>query len=373
MEYPRQDLDEALKGKLVALALRLLDQEAASVLVTPQRDASGFWFGGGNVIRDRDGTVFLVGRYRNQGDSRTGLGAGERGLELAIFGGSGFFGPLEKLKAFSKEDLRVGEHGVLSIEGTCLHLTANGVELYVSSEKDLAYPEMVQKFQKPGTGVWSIDRIVADRVTELRPTGIEPLLASDTPATLHVKDPVVFDLPDQGTAMIYCTHPFAWSSSNTGVAVWEEGKNTFSVVSDSMLPRGFVWDVAATRVTERLPVPRVGAFKHLPPLSLYFYDGAECLRPHEQHAKGVKRPRGYSCEEIGGLAWGFDADFPLVQRLSVNCAFFVAPYGTGCSRYVSALVTEEGIYACWQQSQPDLSQPLVGHWLPMDEVTRVLA
>ena len=46
---------------------------------------TGFWFGGGNMVQDHDGTLWLVGRYRNHGDSRTGLGAGERGLELALF------------------------------------------------------------------------------------------------------------------------------------------------------------------------------------------------------------------------------------------------------------------------------------------------
>ena len=51
-------------------------------------------------------------------------------------------------------------------------------------------------------------------------------------------------------------------------------------------------------------------------LSLYFYDGAECLRQLDAHKKAVDRPRGYSCEELGGLAYGFDRDFPNLHRLS---------------------------------------------------------
>jgi hypothetical protein len=47
--------------------------------------------------------------------------------------------------------------------------------------------------------------------------------------------------------------------------------------------------------------------------------------------------------------------------------------GTGCSRYVATLVTDAGIFANWQQSQDDLSQPLVGNFLPMDRVIEILS
>jgi hypothetical protein len=62
-----------------------------------------------------------------------------------------------------------------------------------------------------------------------------------------------------------------------------------------------------------------------------------------------------------------------MERLSRLEPLFVSPWGTGCSRYVHTLVTEAGILATWQQSQVDGSQPLVGHWLAMDEVERILA
>jgi hypothetical protein len=366
-------LEAYLAQKLIALASELVNQQAARLLVAPYRDVSGFWFGGGNVIRESDGIFHLVGRYRNQGDSRTGLGAGERGLELSIWTAERFEGPYEKLLSFSKEALQVGEDPVLSIEGSCLHQTPDGIELYVSSEKDRPYLAEVRAYQKPGTGIWSIDGIIGESVETLDAGGIQPLLRSETPATLHVKDPTVFDLLDGRTAMLYCTHPFSWSSSNTGLALRESHTASFVVESDSVLPRGFVWDVAATRVTARLPVPKLGAFADLPPISLYFYDGAECLRRHEQHVQAVSRPRGYSCEELGGLAWGFDAQFPRLHRLSTDHALFISPHGTGCSRYVATLVSEEGIGAAWQQSQPDLSQPLVGRWLPMEQVAAILA
>jgi hypothetical protein len=137
--------------------------------------------------------------------------------------------------------------------------------------------------------------------------------------------------------------------------------------------RGPTWDVAATRITNRLPVPQVGLFAQLPACAIYFYDGAECLRSHEENQQARQRPRGYSCEELGGALFGWDSDFPQLSRLSRLEPFFVSPWGTGCSRYVDTLVTRRGILAVWQQSQADQSQPLVGHFLPMAEVERILA
>jgi len=51
---------------------------------------------------------------------------------------------------------------------------------------------------------------------------------------------------------------------------------------------------------------------------------------------------------------------------------FVSPNGTGCSRYVSTLLTRGGIMASWQQSQPDLSQPLVGNFLDAKNYKEIL-
>jgi len=140
-----------------------------------------------------------------------------------------------------------------------------------------------------------------------------------------------------------------------------------------MVGRGAAWDVAVTRISNRLPVPRLGVLADAPPISLYFYDGAECVRQHDESSSGVHRARGYSCEEISGALAGFDSEFPRIERLSRLRPWFVSPRGTGCSRYVDTLVTEDGIRAVWQQSQDDLSQPLVTHFLPMAEVRRILA
>ena len=365
-------LPDTIKGRLVKLATRLLDQEAARVLIEPQQDASGFWFGGGDIIRDGDSFV-IAGRYRNVGDSRTGLTAGERGLECALFRGANFGGPYDKIKSFSKADLAVDGKEVTSIEGTALRYGPEGVELFISSEKDVAYPDEVREFQKPGTGVWTIDVVSADSVDALSSEGIRQALSSTTPASLHVKDPVIADEREGDTELIFCAHPFSWTCSYTGRATRKAGEADFHIVSDCILPRGHVWDVAATRVTDRLRVPRMGALADWPALSLYFYDGAECVRQHDEDPKSVKRPRGWSCEEIGGLAWGWDDAFPRMERLSVNFPLFVSPKGTGCSRYTSTLVTGDAVYAAWQQSRDDLSQPLVGHALAMEEVTGILA
>ena len=51
---------------------------------------------------------------------------------------------------------------------------------------------------------------------------------------------------------------------------------------------------------------------------------------------------------------------------------FVSPYGTGCSRYVDVLVTDDAFYTTWQQSQDDLSQPLVMTKVDRNEVASLL-
>ena len=101
--------------KLSAFAAALIDQEAAHVLVEPNRRASGFWFGGGDVARDADGTLWLCGRYRNFGDSRTGLAAGERGLTCAVFRSTNGGVSFEKVRTWSKADLSYPGGKVLSL------------------------------------------------------------------------------------------------------------------------------------------------------------------------------------------------------------------------------------------------------------------
>ena len=136
---------------------------------------------------------------------------------------------------------------------------------------------------------------------------------------------------------------------------------------------GAVWDVAISRITGLLDLPRLGAFASGPAVTLGFYDGGECLRSHEEHARAARRPRGHSCEEIGGLAYFVGGDLKEPHRLSANEPLFVSPWGTGCSRYVTTLCAGDSIHAFWQQSQPDRSQPLVTHALSTAEAARILA
>ncbi len=363
------------KEKLTTLASELVNQEKARVLVEPQDPSTGYWFGGGNVIQDRDGSILICGRYRNYGDSRTGVGAGERGLELAVFRAPSVDGQFEKILSFSKQDLAHSGMGVVSIEGVALHLTDDGIELFISTEKDAKYPERIIDFQKPGAGVWSIDRIHADSVANLSPSNIEEIIpfGSDHPERLHCKDPWVFDLPNGDLVLGYCTHPFTWSSSGTAALLRKSGSSTYEPITSEMLHRGPVWDIAAARVTERLAIPQVGAFADSPGLSLYFYDSCESLRQLDENPTASSRPRGWSCEEIGGIAAGNDSDLSQIESLSIENPLFVSPHGTGCSRYVATLTTEEGIFANWQQSQKDLSQPLVGNFVPMARVLEILS
>ncbi len=358
-EFSNHD-QEALRQFLEAL----IDQEKASVLVPPQRNESGFWFGGGSLAQDDEGVIWLSGRYRNVGDSRTGLEAGQRGLECAIFRSDDGGLTFTKAASWSKSDLSYCEN-VISYEGTALNRRSDGTwELYISSEKAISYPDPLKTYQKPGTGIWVLDCMTGPAPDRLDPGTLHPVLpVSDRPEYLHVKDPVLFDAPDGGTALVFCTHPFSWSASNTGIAKRAAGSQEFGISKWEMVGRGPCWDVAATRITDRLEIPRTGQFQNLPASSVYFYDGAECIRDHEENAQAHSRPRGFSCEEIGGAFIGNDDAFPNLDRLTVTVPLFVSPYGTGCSRYVATLKTERGILAVWQQAQEDGSQPLVGNFL----------
>ncbi len=368
-------LSPSQQQRLIALLDALIDQRQANILVPPYADQSGFWFGGGNLAQDKDGTLWLTGRYRNFGDSRTGLQAGERGVECALFRSDDRGATFQKVRHWSKADLSQTGKTVISIEGTALYQRSDGVwEYYVSAEKEEAYPSPWESYQKASTGVWSIDRMAAASPAEIDAATLTPVLhGREHLEYLHVKDPVVFGLPDGGTALIFCSHPFTWASSNSGLAQRPAGGETFEVSAWEMVHRGAAWDIAATRITARLPIPRLGVFADLPAASVYFYDGAECLRPHDENRQAHKRPRGYSCEEIGGAFFGWDADFPRLTRLSLAQPLFVSPWGSGCSRYVDVLSSDAGLLAVWQQSQPDGSQPLVGHFLSRADAAAHLA
>ena len=367
LDHRKREAAGRLLGKLV-------DQERARVIVPAYASRPGDWFGGGNLLRDDDGVIWLCGRYRNAGDARTGLASGERGLECAVFRSDDAEHTFKKVRSWSKTDLSRPDRRVLSIEGTALHRLPDGtVELFISSEKERSYPSDLVDYQKPGTGVWSIDRMTGSSVEELDPTTLTPLLENcDRPEYLHVKDPVVLDDVRQGTILLFCSHPFTWASGNTGLAIRRPGDGQFEIQSWEIVPRGAAWDVASTRVTGRVRIPPVGVFAGESACSVYFYDGCECVRPLEESAKAHGRPRGYSCEELGGAMFGWDECFPQLERLSTTGPFFVSPHGTGCSRYVDAILTGDGILVTWQQSQPDRSQPLVGHFVPLDEVERLL-
>ena len=188
---------------------------------------------------------------------------------------------------------------------------------------------------------------------------------------MHIKDPFVFTDADGAVQLFFCSHPFCWSSSNTGRAQ-RRPDGSFDLAATDFFPRGPAWDVAITRGTCLLDVPRVGLFAD-EPLLLMFYDGGECVRNMDEHAAAVSRPRGYSCEELGGLAWLPASGLQSPRRISRYWPMFVSPYGTGCSRYVDILSTEEGMYATWQQSQTDGSQPLVMNFVPADEIQQILS
>jgi len=362
------------RERLTALARVLVDQNAARMLVSPYEKREGFWFGAGNLSRDRSGAMFLIGRYRNYGDSRTGLDAGTRGSELAVFRSDDQAKGFRKIVSFSKSDLSCEGHNVVSIEGAKLLFSEEGVEVFVSTEKaGIEYPPEVRSFHKPGTGVWTIDHATAPSVEALKAAELKTIIRSEDPRWLHAKDPVVSRTSKGDTLLYFCTHPFNWASANSALSVRPSGGAVFSEPNYQPFPRGFTWDVAISRITGFCPVPAAGLFKEYPGTMLVFYDGGESMRKYDEHPAAVRRPRGYSCEELGGLAYATDGDYRNMERLSTRLPFFVSPYGTGCSRYVDVLAAEEGYYVTWQRSQPDGSQPLVLNFVRRKDAEKILA
>ena len=364
-------LDSSIETKLLNFAYALIDQQAARVIVEPMDRSEGFWFGGGNMQVDTNGDLLVVGRFRNHGDSRTGLSAGTRGLELAIFRSSDNGQSFSKELSWSKSDLNVGDKQVISIEGSALRMTDAGVELYVSTEKTgIAYPDHLSEFLKPDTGVWTVDCLKADSLSELKDAGIETLVECDDSQYIQVKDPFIYESGDR-LVLGVCTHPFGWTSSNMAVSK-RQPDGSFTAPDFACFPRGTTWDVAMSRGTAFFDVPRVGAFEDSS-VTLLFYDGGESLRKRDEHTSAVKRPRGYSCEELGGVAYFVDGDLASIQRLSRELPAFISPNGTGCSRYVDVFATSDGLWATWQQSQADYSQPLVANFVSCDVASQLLS
>lgn len=272
------ETDKKIEERLIELGKALIDQKKARVIVEPNKREKGFWFGGGKIVKDSVGNMVVSGRYRNAGDSRYGTSAGERGLELAVFISEDNGKTFRKVRSWSKKDLKCEGKEVVSIEGSSLYFSKNTVKMFVSTEKDIFYPEGFTEYQKPGTGIWEIDVFDGDSLKNLDVSTIRTVLSSYDPEKLHIKDPAVFDMNNR-TWMIYCKHPFSWSCSYTVVAEIRNAKAK-RIVSEDLLPRGYSWDIAVSRLTCRLPVPKLGIFAGLPPVSVYFYDGAECIREH---------------------------------------------------------------------------------------------
>jgi len=363
-------LSDADRTALLRFLDALLDQERARVIVPPTEPASGFWFGGGNLAEDPDGTLWLVGRYRDAGDARTGVRGGVRGRELALFRSDDRGATFTKVRGWAKDELGAGEE-LLSIEGSSLRRRGDGTwELFVSSEKRRAYPGAYAAFQKDGTGVWTIDRMTGPSPDRLDAATLAPAVVGTEPGHLHVKDPVHVDLANGGTALLISNHPLTWASSNTGLALRAAGGEGFTPVRWQLVPRGPCWDVGVTRLTDRLRVPRVGRFADGPDLSLLCYDGAEAMAPLQGDPDP---PRGESCEELGGAMWAPGDDLAAAERLTPLAPRFLSPHGTRTARYVRTLSTREGIFATWQQAQEDGSQPLVATFLERAEIARLLA
>ena len=207
---------------------------------------------------------------------------------------------------------------------------------------------------------------------------LEQVVAGTDSQQWHVKDPVIHEDSSGATVLFFCTHPFSWTSSNSAYAVRPPGREkdspaiAFEAPDFDFFPRGNTWDVAVSRITDALDLSRIPGYRGTPE-TLIFYDGAECMREHEQNPNAVERPRGYSCEEIAGLA-RYSGDNPAgVRRLSTIAPCFLSPWGSGSCRYIHTFLTDSAVVATWQQAQADGSQPLVLRSLPFEEATALLS
>ena len=146
--------------------------------------------------------------------------------------------------------------------------------------------------------------------------GLAPWLSSEDPEHLHVKDPVF--VPASGALgaaggghVVFCVHSFAWTEGHSGHVPVAAGAARVPAgpVTFATCPRGTTWDVATARITGAVPaavLARLVAAPGSPPAwgTVFFYDGAESFNAPHQHARGVPRPRGYCCEELGGALVG---------------------------------------------------------------------
>jgi len=380
-----------MESSLKEIGNLLINQENARIVLEPTEKEKGYWIGSGNAV-EVDGYVYLIARYRDSGDSTTALEKGTRGRELAIFKAKAPKDEkefqknfsFEKIHSWTKEDVSVQGEVVLSIEGSCLIPLNDVVYVLVGSEKRVEYPKEVEEYQKKGTGIWSIDCFHAPTIAELNPKNkIRRLIQSEDPSYLHFKDPHpvhYFNWGENVIDIMFCVHSFSWSCGTTGFASFNIARDgSFALLLEQnslktdILKRGSTWDVAVSRITSQFSLPKCGILEPQPNLSLYFYDGAECFREHEENERGKTRKRGYCCEELGGLVYSFDHEFLNFKRLSPYLPEFISPNGTGCSRYHNTLkLSEGGILVFWQQSQTNGSQPLVANFVNKATIENLL-
>ena len=83
--------------------------------------------------------------------------------------------------------------------------------------------------------------------------------------------------------------------------------------------------------------------------------------------------RGNLIDDLANGILICEEDFPEIISFSEDFPAFISPHGTGCSRYVSTLQTNEGILATWQQSQKDESQPLVANFLSNERILKIFS
>lgn len=300
------------------------DAMAGTVVLTPEKNESGYWTGCPGVLREESGVTWLTYRQRRPRGAEA-----ERGWRCAVaISDDGVH--FRDVWSVHKDEL-----GSSSMERFCLMPTADGkYRLFLS-------------YVDPADSRWRIDSIDAPHPSGFDIASRKPVLTASSTRTEGVKDPYVLqtgpvtylfasfaasrdgiDAQAHATGDIYnvgaTTHP-------TGLAVSTDGENF--TWRGEILPVGAGWDRYQARLNSVVPV--AGGF-------IGFYDGSAS---HEENY-----------EEHCGVA--VSPDLRSWTRLSGDGPWIRGANGDGSVRYVDALIADGQWWIYYEMTRADSAHEL---------------
>lgn len=295
------------------------DPTTGTVVLTPEKDESGYWAGCAGVLQDGD-QFWLTYRQRRPRGAET-----ERGWRCAV--------------ATSKD-------GVAFTDVWSVHkdeLKASSMERFSLTRTPEGVYQLFISYVDPADNRWRIDLLCADHPSRFDITIARPVLTAASTGTEGVKDPYVMRVgpvtylfasyaaalsaertaDPHATGDIYnvgaTTHP-------TGLATSLDGE-TFTWHGE-ILGVGSGWDRYQARINSVVPV--TGGW-------IGFYDGSGSH--HENY------------EERCGIA--VSSDLFHWSRLSDNGPWVTSPHATGSVRYLDAHLREGQWWLYYEMTRPD--------------------